>query len=56
MQAAFAHKQGLTQNIKKAIGEILVHDFGKVKRAFFVRAQFRIIEFISRAYIREDGH
>ena len=46
IQAAFAHKQGLTQNVKRAREEMLVHVWGKVKRAFFVRTQFEIIEFI----------
>ena len=46
IQAAFAHKKGLTQNVERARGEILVHVLGKVKRAFFLRAQFEIIEFI----------
>ena len=46
IQAAFAHKQGLTQNVKRAREEMLVHVWGKVERAFFVRTQFEIIEFI----------
>ena len=46
IQAAFLHKQGLTQNVKRARGEMLVHVLGKVKRAFFLRAQFEIIELI----------
>ena len=46
IQAAFAHKQDLTQNVKRAREEMLVHVWGKVKRAFFVRTQFEIIEFI----------
>ena len=46
IQAAFAHKQGLTQNVKRAREEILVHVWGNVKCAFFLRAQFEIIEFI----------
>ena len=28
--------KGLTQNAKNAIGEMLIHVFGKVKSAFFV--------------------
>ena len=46
IQAAFAHKQGLTQNVKRAREEILVHVWGNVKCAFSLRAQFEIIEFI----------
>ena len=46
IQAAFAHKQGLTQNVKRAIGEMLGHVWGKVMRAFFVRTQFRNTKFI----------
>ena len=46
IQAAFAHRQGLTQNVKRASGEMLVHVLGEVKRAFFVRAQFEITKFI----------
>ena len=46
IQAAFAHKKGLTQNVERARGEMLVHVLGKVKRALFVRTQFEIIEFI----------
>ena len=46
IQAAFAHKQALMQNVKRAREEMLVHVWGKVKRAFFVRAHFKTIEFI----------
>ena len=44
------YKKGLTQNVERARGEMLVHVLGKVKRAFFVRAQFEIIEFIKFIY------
>ena len=40
IQAECAHKQDLTQNINRARGEMLVRIWGKVKRAFFVKAQF----------------
>ena len=43
--AAFAHMQDLKQNVKRGRGEVLVHVWSKVKRAF-VRAQYKIIEFI----------
>ena len=46
IQKAFAHKKGLTQNVERARGEMLVHVLGKVKHALFLRAQFEIIEFI----------
>ena len=41
-QAAFAHKQSLKQYVKKARGEVFVHVWGKVKRAYFIRAQFKV--------------
>ena len=37
---------GFTTNVKRARGEMFIHDWGKVKCAFFVRAQFKIIEFV----------
>ena len=44
IQAAFAHKKGLTQKVERARREMLLHVLGKVKRAFFVGAQFKTIE------------
>ena len=37
IQAVIAHIQGLTQNVKRARGEMLVHVWGKVKRTLSVR-------------------
>ena len=49
--AVFVHKQSLKLNVKRAREEILVHVWGKVKRAFFVRTQFEIIEFIFEFFV-----
>ena len=45
-QAAFLRKQGLKKNVKRAGGEVLLHAWGNIKRALFIRAQFIIRKFI----------